>query len=370
MIIYFILLLYIFVLPIALEHLVPDYAKRQKWITGLGLFAVFLILSLKAPSVGIDIKGYSEQYYISKLMSWENNDYVFFENGYIILEKIFSKAGFDFQFFAAFIYLVECLALYLLISKYSNDATMSLVIFVCYLTFIFSMSGLRQVIAMSVCIFAYLLFCKRKPIPIICGMLLIILAITFHRSAYIFFIIPLVMLYCNKVKKFNLIVFIIVLLFSIFGRVFIWNIVNRFMKNVDSATTITLGGNFLFLVGVMFFCLFTYEAYYGIGFFGKKKPIQTVAVPRIEFEDTMCLRVAELCVFGQIMFSGDSMLRTVNYFMILLIPFLPRMLTKYRKDQRLILQIALILFLLILFIQSLINNQLEVSHYKFFWEQL
>jgi hypothetical protein len=217
-------------------------------------------------------------------------------------------------------------------------------------------------------LFAYLLFYKRKPIPIILGLLLIALAITIHRSAYIFYLIPLVMLYSLKFKKFNAVVLIVILALSVFGRVFIWNMVNSLFKEVDSGTAITLGGNFLFMIVVMVFCVFTYESYYGIGFFGSKRRALPVELPEIAIEDTMCLRVSELCIIGQIVFSGDSMLRTVNYFIVLMIPLLPRMLSKYRKDQRIVLQIGLTFFLLYLFIDSLISNQLNIAHYQFFWE--
>ncbi len=370
MIIYFILLAYIFLLPLVLQPIIPDYDKRQKWIAFLGVAFIFLIFSLKSPTVGSDIMGYREQYYISRYMSWSNNDYVFFETGYILLEKFFSKLGVSFQLFAALIYFVECLALYLFISKFSSDAMMSLLIFVCYLSFVFSMSGLRQTLAMSMCIFAYLLFYKQKPIPVILGIFIIALAITIHRSAYIFYIIPIVMIYSKKFVRFNLFVFLSILLISIFGRVFVWSAVNQLMKTVDVNTSITLGGNFIFLVGVMIFCVFTYETYYGLGILGSKRALANQP-SEIVFEDTMCMRVSELCVFGEILFSGDSMLRTVNYFVILMVPLLPNMLMKYKEEQRTILKIGLILFLLFLFItETLIPNQLEISHYKFFWETI
>lgn len=370
MIIYFILLTYIFLLPIVLQSIISDSDKRQRWVAFLGVAAIFLVFSLKAPSVGIDIKGYQEQYYISRYMPWSNNDYVFFETGYILIEKFFSKLGVDFQVFTALIYFVECLALYLHISKFSNDAMMSLLIFICYLTFVFSMSGLRQVLAMSVCMLAYLLFYKKRPIPIMIGLIMIGLAITIHRSAYIFFIIPLVMLYSIRFPKFNAFVLGSILLLAVVGRVYIWTAVGQLFKRVDVGTSITLGGNFIFLVGIMVFCIFTYETYYGIGLFGTKRSV-LIDTPEIVFEDTMCMRVAELCVIGEIIFSGDSMLRTVNYFVMLMVPLLPRMLMKYKKEQRVILQIGLILFLLFLFIsQTLVINQLEISHYKFFWESV
>lgn len=368
MIIYIILLVYIFLLPVITKPLVPNFESRQKWIAFLGLAAVFLVFALKAPTVGIDIPGYREQYYLSKSMPWSDFSYVYFENGYIFLEKLFSKMGFDFQLFTVLIYFTECLALFLLISKFSQDATLSLLIFICYQMFVFSMSGLRQVISISICIFAYLLFYKRRWFTTIIGLTLIVAAITIHTSAYVFFLIPLLMFLSDRVKSISLILLGILLLFSALTRTLIWRLINTYMKSVDVGTQITLGGNFLFLVLVMIFCLYTYESYYGLGYFGKKRRTLLAETPVVLFEDTMCVRIVELCVIGNIVMSGASLLRAVSYFTIILVPLLPGMFNKYRKGQSAVMRVVFVALLLYLFIQSLVINQLHFSHYMFFWE--
>ena len=121
MIIYFVLIGYVLVLPLIVRLFTSNSAKIQSFVALFGMLGVYLVLALKAPTVGIDIAGYSDQYYIAKTVPWSNFDYVYFEKGYILLEKVFSKIGFSFQTFTMILYGVECSAWYLLIKKQSRS---------------------------------------------------------------------------------------------------------------------------------------------------------------------------------------------------------------------------------------------------------
>ena len=69
------------------------------------------------------------------------------------------------------------------ISKHSEDVMLSLIMFICLGLFTFNMNGLRQCIAMSICLLAYDHIKDKKFIPFV---LLILLAMSFHKSALIF----------------------------------------------------------------------------------------------------------------------------------------------------------------------------------------
>lgn len=69
------------------------------------------------------------------------------------------------------------------IYRNSVDAALSLTIYVCLGLFTFNMNGMRQAIAMSVCLFAYEYVKKQKFIPFI---LIVLLAMQFHRTAMCF----------------------------------------------------------------------------------------------------------------------------------------------------------------------------------------
>ena len=195
MAIYLLLIVFILLLPIIVNSKKQDH--KNKIITSVGMTAIFLILALKG-DVGSDISGYLEQYYISASKDWHNVDYVYFESGYIYLMKIFSKSGCSFQLYMAFVYALACFAMYLFIRKYSLNPTFSLLIFVCYMFFVFYISGVRQTIAMSLCILAFITLQKKKRTTFVISSLMILLSTTIHQSAIVFFGILLLQLIKNK----------------------------------------------------------------------------------------------------------------------------------------------------------------------------
>lgn len=69
------------------------------------------------------------------------------------------------------------------IRRNSVDVALSLTIYVCLGLFTFNMNGMRQAMAMSICLFAYEFVKKRKFIPFL---LMILLAMQFHRTAMCF----------------------------------------------------------------------------------------------------------------------------------------------------------------------------------------
>ena len=69
------------------------------------------------------------------------------------------------------------------ISKHSEDVMLSLIMFICLGLFSFNMNGLRQCIAMSFCLLAYDYIKDKKLISFV---LIILLAMSFHKSALIF----------------------------------------------------------------------------------------------------------------------------------------------------------------------------------------
>ena len=70
------------------------------------------------------------------------------------------------------------------IRRNSVDAPLSLTIYICLTMFTFNMNGMRQGVAMAICLFAYEFAKSRKLIPFV---LTVLLAMLFHRTAMCFF---------------------------------------------------------------------------------------------------------------------------------------------------------------------------------------
>lgn len=82
------------------------------------------------------------------------------------------------------------------ISTQSDDVTLSWLTYVCLGLMTFNMNGLRQGLAMSICLISYEFAKRRKLLPFL---LIVLLAMTFHRSSIIYLLVyPL----CNYKPSF------------------------------------------------------------------------------------------------------------------------------------------------------------------------
>ncbi len=341
-----------------------NHEKREKAILLFGIILIFLLLALKKDTIGIDIAGYEEAYEESALHTWLDTDWIYFESGYTILMQFLVFRGVSFQAFTALLYLVLCSALYLFIRTYSKNVTLSLLIFICYQFLVFSISGLRQTLATAICLFAFLCLKKVNIRRLIVAVLLTLLATTIHQSSLVFFAILFLRIWkTGKVHLFN---WICICLAALASRNFIWNFISAYLKEVDTTLSVTLGGNFVFLIGIALFCWATTNCRVRIG----GRQINTPeALEQKDGTLTFFQQSVFLCIALTLLFSGNSLQRAVMYSSVFLIPGLTQFISLYEEDYQKLLNVAMGLFLIALFaMDSLIPNQLSICPYLFFWQ--
>ena len=341
-----------------------EYGKRQKIIAAVGMLLIYVLLALKAPSVGIDIQGYKYQYQLSAHETLFNINYVYFEAGYIFLQQIFSKIGVSFQLFMAVIYAVVCSAWYFFIRKYSKDATMSLLFFICYQFFVFTTSGIRQALAMALCLAAFIVADSNKKSPVskvALLLLLMVVAISIHKSAIVFLPIIIAWVFWNKeirITRNIMIIYIGLIPISILGKRYILIIINLLIEKVSSTTSVVSGGNLIFLIGISLFVIYTYialDSYKNVDSENKK------------FESFGVI-ISMAAVLVNMILSGSPLLRASMYYTTFLVPTIPNMIEKYGYRDRVIVKICFAVFLIALFyIDTLAPNQLKICPYRFFW---
>ncbi len=171
--------------------------------------------------VGIDTNAYYKTYLEKNYMQWsyimekDIND-----KGYTILQYILMKLGFNFlglQLLSAVIY-IGPIVVY--IYKYSQNRWISVLLFVSIELYTFGFSGMRQGLAMGLCMIAYLFSQRAKGVK---GFLLFVfftwLASTIHASALVF--LPVYILQRLPYKKSIIFIFLaIAALTMIFKRPF------------------------------------------------------------------------------------------------------------------------------------------------------
>ena len=366
MAIYVVLLIYIIALQLLVLRFERDRNKANKIVALGGMIAVFIILALKGETVGNDLAGYKQQYLLAKETPWNYWNFVYFEAGYVFIEKLFSKIGVPFQLFMAVIYWIECLAWYKLIEKHSKNAFISVLFFVCYQFFVFSISGVRQALSMSICIFAFMMLEKNRIPAIITGVVLFLIALSVHTGAYAFIAVILMWLLSEHKVGIHLFPSVLTLIFALVIRSRLrWIIELLFNKHFQEDLVFT-SGNFAFIVALFLMTLFTiYTINKQNELFHKK----TLIVPLESYQERMAYRATFYSIVGMILFSGGTALRSVMYVTTYIPIFLPSIIEKYSPREKALLYLALSLFLVfIFFAYTLLPNQLGLVPYVPFWK--
>ena len=180
-------------LSLPIYHLlVKDRRKYVMLVTA----QLFLILALRAPTLGVDLGNYSGGYaYISslgftdmlsrlRLISPAELVYPYsYESGYVVLNWLLGKIGIGFHAFLI-LHAAFCMSSFgLFIYRYSKAPWLSFAMFFSLSYFEYSFGILRQILAICILLFAVPFIERKKPIPFF---LLVILAFTIHRTALIF----------------------------------------------------------------------------------------------------------------------------------------------------------------------------------------
>ena len=324
---------------------VPDREKGERLILVLGMAAIFLLLVLKKDTVGMDILGYRRQYRIAAAVLWRDFDYVYFEKGYVLLMKIFAKSGLPFRCFTLFIYSILCLGYYRFLKRFSENVTLSLLMLICYQFLVFHTSGLRQSLAMGICLLAFLQLEEGHWVR---GLGMALLAAAFHRGALAFLaVFPVYGLRKRKIPGF---VYLAGIGAAVALRPVLWKLAGLIFSDISYPGGIDVGGNLIFLAGIAAFGLYTLD--------GRGSEL-----------DRFFARMGYGALLTDLVLSGSSLLRCNLFFTLFLLAGVPNAVSRYERRTQVVLNTALGCFLIVLFYgDTLAINQLGLLPYRFFWQ--
>lgn len=326
-----------------------DKAKRV-FLIWCGI-AMFLMLGLRSKSVGSDDPS---NYYnnwadmvrmsIESISSYAQNSEM--EIGYLyfvgIFSKIFPHPQSLFIITGAFMSFAVCRFVY----KNSEDPTTSLVMFVTLSLYTFMTQAIRQAIAMCICLFA-IEFCKKH--KIFKFIALVLLAMTFHTSAIIFF--PVFLLYFIPLNSLTCIIsFIVGAVLLVFSPQII-NYANQlygseYFRVVDSGGFVALA---VYIVIIALALLLQHQVK------DKKK-----------YEFFFFITFVGATVFTMRYIGGLIAGRISNYYMFGQIILLPNLINIMDKRTRVIVKTTTILLCVLLFLYRLKDSNL--IPFEFFWQ--
>jgi len=343
------------------RYLISD-EKRSNRILLFSFILIYLICILRDPSVGRDIPGYKYIYEETAKISWKDFDYVYFEHGYVFLMKICNKLGISFQGFFAVAYAIILYPIYLFIKKYSTDKLFSALIYICYILFEFNLTGLRQAIAISIVLLAFIALLESRKFPKILYVLLVLIAASFHKSAYIALVfLPVVWI---KSISFYTITMAFGTVFSLFSRRYLFSYIKElFGKESFSVNAgLHIGGNILFMLAVCILGLYFNNIRYCVS--------ENDLIKKIESTDSdrFMLKCFMFGIVLAVFFGEETSARSFMFFSQSMMILIPNLSLKFDKKSVFAVKIVFIVFFIIFFyFNTLKANNFDIVPYRFFW---
>ena len=338
--------------------------KRSNCILLFSFILIYLVCVLRDPSVGRDIPGYREAYEWTRKTSFNDFEYIYFEKGYILLMKICIKLGLSFQGFFAVVYFIILYPIYLFIKKFSKDKLFSALIYVCYISFEFNLTGIRQALAISIVLLAFIALLEARKFPKILYIILVLIAASFHKSAYIALVfLPLLAIRSISWYTAGMIVGTVI---SIISRRYLFSYIkNLFGKESFSLDAgLHIGGNVLFMMFIAIFALIVYNSY------RKNNNISRTDNELIYKNELFMLKTFMFGIVLAVFFGNETSARSYMFFSQSGMILLPNLFSKFEVKNKLFLKIGFILFFLIFFyFNSIKANNFDIVPYIFYWEK-
>lgn len=163
-----------------------NHSFETKKIINIYFLVLFLFIGIfRYEFLGVDVDNYSAYFHESNIRyTWTELLFNFsLDNGYYLLNKIFKILFNNFWIFKGFLYTATFLLYYKVIAERSKCISMSLIVFLGIERLLGIFCLLRQEVAIALCLYAIKYIEEKKLLNFL---LIIFLAGTFHKTAYLF----------------------------------------------------------------------------------------------------------------------------------------------------------------------------------------
>lgn len=340
--------------------------NRSNRILLFSFILIYLVCVLRSPSVGRDIPGYERIYEETSRISWKNFDYVYFEKGYILLMKICIKLGLSFQGFFAVVYTIILYPIYLFVKRYSTDKLFSTLIYVCYISFEFNLTGLRQAIAISIVLLSFIALLEAHKFSKVLYILLVLVAASFHKSAYIALVfLPVVWI---KSISFYTITMAFGTVFSLFSRRYLFSYIKELFgkESFSLDASLHIGGNIIFMCAVAIFALIVNDAQYSLIMKNGRGDSSECIVK--SYTDGFMLKAFMFGIVLAIFFGNETSARSFMFFSQAIMILIPNLSLNFDEKSRFIFKGVFVLFFIVFFyFNTLTGSNFDIVPYSFFW---
>lgn len=318
-----------------------------------GLLVVLLVL--RHDRVGIDLKTYKHIFMYIAQSDWNRAIGRSPEIGSNLLLKLLSCITDDFRWVMVVAGLLGTCFVARAYVRYTEDALLSIALFVIMPNFVLLFSGLRQAIAISIGFVAFEFVRKKK---VLAFLAVVTLAMTIHISA--FMLLMLYPLYYLRIRKRSMLWVVpslgVLLAFNQQIFVILTGVLNRFTK-YDGRVSST--GAYTMLILFACFAVFAY------------------AIPEESQLDADTMGMRNYLMFAVVlqMFAPlHDLAMRMNYYYVVFIPLLmPRIIKRCSirwKQVAVVSRYVMVVFFLGYYVATVPkNNALQTYPYWFFWEK-
>ena len=321
----------------------------------IAAFILVLVAGLRGSSVGMDTEMYRRLYQFVKesssvnvvLNSWQSGNT---EIGYVIFEFIISRFA-DYQFFLMISAVISIVPVLIVIYNYSKNIWFSLFLYISFGLYTFCFTGLRQAIAMGLCMLAFIFSNKKKLVPYL---IFAVLAIFFHRSAAVFF--PIYWLKNVRINKYTIGLYLLLLALSNIFKNQIFSIINllsrqQYVSSDDS------GGikMYILMLGIMFL-IYLY----------RKQYFKTY---NSDINETILVLFSISTIIWPISSANAAVFRLYYYYFIFIVLLLPNLISSIEKKSNKVVYFFLFIIVGIVLLQFyVVWSSLKFEPYYFFWQ--
>lgn len=292
---------------------------------------------------------YIQQYSFAEILAGESAvmGRTTMEMGYLLFEKLLSIICQEDIFYMVVVNVILIVSVTRFIVRYSENPGLSLYLFFTIGLFSFMVTGIRQSIAICIGLYALEQAQERNAIKFIC---LVLLAMTFHKSA-----IVLAIIYFLVNQRLTILNSFIIFLVSMLGILFFKPLHEFFNERMGYEYEIEETGNGQIFLFIMIILLVLNLWQY------KKNILQNEKMKVLYNMQIVCTLLWILRLISR------TAERPSYYFMFSIIVIIPNTINRcVKRSNRILLVMMLMVLLGVLFVYRTIGNPL-LSPYRFIW---
>lgn len=356
---YILLILIALSLSFSTKTLNVNRTKRIFSVTFFFLL-LYLLFVLRDINIGRDLPGYSDTYDDARYYNWFDSSWTYMEAGYVFLMKLCSSFGLSFKWFMSICYILVVIPLGKYVCKYSKDISLSLIIYLCFQFFVFNMSGLRQSMAMSLCLMALMVGQQKGIVSFIKYLLLVLCATLIHRSALVF--VPAYFLMRVTINfKLGLLYLFLGIIASSVKMTLLQFLQDNEVTRYEFNEALTNGASFIMLLLILIVSMFLSKSSNFKNDTGNLQTSDTIKLTLGNYANLLAISLLLLVTF-----SGTILMRSASYYNIVLIILVPELLNRFNSSVKPIAKIAFMTLMIgIFYFTVLVPNQFDIVPYRF-----